>query len=160
MLIGLISDSHDNITAIGRAVALFNERRVDLVLHAGDYVSPFSSRGLCELTARMVGVFGNNDGDRIGLKERFGAFCHLGVGPLDVEHEGRRFLVMHEPAALHALAQTDTYDAVVFGHTHKVEVRRGTTLVVNPGECGGWVTGRCTVALLDVDRGEVEVVEL
>jgi putative phosphoesterase len=37
-MIGIISDTHDNLPAIKRAVDLFNEKNVDLVLHAGDFV--------------------------------------------------------------------------------------------------------------------------
>jgi hypothetical protein len=45
MLIGAVSDSHDNLTQIDKAVALLNQKNVGLVLHAGDYVSPFCSFG-------------------------------------------------------------------------------------------------------------------
>jgi uncharacterized protein len=41
-LIGLISDSHDNLNAIRKAVEFFNRKEVKAVLHAGDLVSPFT----------------------------------------------------------------------------------------------------------------------
>jgi predicted phosphodiesterase len=49
----------------------------------------------------------------------------------------------------------------VTGHTHEVvnEVRNGV-LQLNPGECCGWVTDRCTVALLDTDALEAQIVEV
>jgi len=41
MKIGVISDTHDNLPLIEKAVKIFNEKGVKLVLHAGDYVALF-----------------------------------------------------------------------------------------------------------------------
>jgi predicted phosphodiesterase len=47
---------------------------------------------------------------------------------------------------------------VVYGHTHKPDVRKNNgVLVVNPGETGGWLTGKSTVALLDPVSLEAEI---
>ncbi|HNR26026.1 MAG TPA: metallophosphoesterase family protein, partial [Methanobacteriaceae archaeon] len=43
MLIGIMSDSHDHIEAIRMVVNFFNQKKVDLVLHAGDLISPFTA---------------------------------------------------------------------------------------------------------------------
>ena len=43
-LVGLIADTHDNKGAVWSATALFNDRRVGLVVHAGDYIAPFNAR--------------------------------------------------------------------------------------------------------------------
>lgn len=52
-------------------------------------------------------------------------------------------------------------DVVVSGNTHDVEERRlGATLLLNPGEAGGWLTGRCTVALVDLATITVDVRDL
>jgi hypothetical protein len=49
----------------------------------------------------------------------------------------------------------------VFGHTHKAEVKReGERLFVNPGECGGWLYKRSTVAILDLSELKVDFIEL
>ncbi len=42
MLIGLISDSHDHVRNIEKAIKIFKKREVELVLHAGDFCSPFT----------------------------------------------------------------------------------------------------------------------
>ena len=54
MKIGLISDTHDNIQNIRRAVRKFNDKRVDLVIHAGDIVSPNAVESLADV--KLVGV--------------------------------------------------------------------------------------------------------
>jgi predicted phosphodiesterase len=42
------------------------------------------------------------------------------------------------------------YDLIAYGHTHEVDVRKGPPLVVNPGECGGWLTGTATVVIVEL----------
>ena len=36
----------------------------------------------------------------------------------------------------------------------------GKTLVINPGECGGWLTGKGTVALVDLKDMKASIVKL
>ena len=157
--LGIISDTHDNVPAIKKAVAYFNTTAVELVIHAGDYVSPFSFKPLRELSCEFVGVWGNNDGDKLALtrvsegkiKDSFVA----------LERGGSRILVGHYFEALEALAKSQVYDLIVYGHTHEAEIRReGKTLIVNPGECGGWLYGKSTVALVDLDSKEAQLVSL
>jgi len=73
MLVGLISDTHDNVAIIEAAVKQLNELDVGLVLHAGDYVSPFTAKPYAELRAKMIGVYGNNCAEREKLKEVYAA---------------------------------------------------------------------------------------
>ncbi len=36
---------------------------------------------------------------------------------------------------------------------------QGKTLAINPGKCGGWLPGRSTIALADLDQMSVEIVK-
>jgi len=67
----LISDTHDRLRLIDEAVERLNEKSSELVLHAGDYVAPFVASHFKPLKAPLIGVFGNNDGDRTLLKKKF-----------------------------------------------------------------------------------------
>ena len=69
MKIGIIADTHDNLPAIDRAIERLNQEEVQLVLHAGDYVAGFSVLRFKPLHARMIGIFGNNDGDHEFLED-------------------------------------------------------------------------------------------
>ena len=42
MKIGVISDTHDHLENISKAVTVFNNKNVDVLIHCGDYVSPFT----------------------------------------------------------------------------------------------------------------------
>lgn len=151
MLIGLISDTHENMPLIAKAVACFNEAGVDLVLHAGDLISPITAKEFRNLKARMVAVFGNNDGEHMLWRERISGWGEVWDGDYETVLDGCRVLMMHAPRHLEELAASQAYGVIVYGHTHQSDRRMvGTTLIVNPGECGGWLTGTSTVALLEL----------
>lgn len=70
MIIGALSDTHDNLPKIEKAVKFFNKKKVDFVLHAGDFVAPFAVDRLNKLSCEWLGVFGNNDGEKKGLASK------------------------------------------------------------------------------------------
>ncbi|MEI6171408.1 MAG: YfcE family phosphodiesterase, partial [bacterium] len=94
MKLGILSDSHDHLRALERIVARFNAENVDLVLHAGDFVSPFTAIPLSKLRAPLVGVFGNNDGDRLYLTRRFAGIGTFHPGYHVFEVDGLRAVLM------------------------------------------------------------------
>jgi len=49
---------------------------------------------------------------------------------------------------------------LIYGHTHEVDLREGPPLILNPGECGGWLSGRATCAIVDLERLQTEIVEV
>ena len=64
MLVGIISDTHDDIMNVRRAIEIFNAEGVDSVIHAGDYVFPGVVKEFEKLNAKLIGVLGNNDGEK------------------------------------------------------------------------------------------------
>lgn len=165
MLVGLIADTHDRLPMVDKAVKKLNEENVELVLHAGDYVAPFVIPKFKKLRAKLIGVFGNNDGDRELLKKRFGEHEELEMRGnfAEIVVDGLKIALLHgnEEELLMTLINGESFDVVVHGHTHNAEVyRKGKTLVVNPGEVCGYLTGKSTVALLDIDKREAKVIEL
>lgn len=161
MKIGIISDTHENMPKIKKAVGLFNREEVATVLHGGDIISPITAKEFGALKAPLIGVFGNNDGDILFLTKRFEKIGTLHPKRWEGELDGKKCLLIHEPDMLEALALSGVYDVIVYGHTHRAEIsRKGKTLVINPGEGGGWITGKSTVALLDTATMEALLVEL
>jgi len=165
MRIGILSDTHDCLEMVDTAVEQLNRERVDLVLHAGDYVSPFVIPRLANLQSPLIGVLGNNDGDHPLLAAQFAEHDLLSLrgGFAAVTAGGMTIGLLHgdDRELLQALIGRKAFDIVVHGHTHKAEVRRlGSMLVVNPGEVCGYLTGRPTVAVLDTVTRDVELVSL
>jgi len=161
VLIGVISDTHDNRDKSRKAVEIFNQKGVDLVLHAGDFISPFNCKDFSPLKAKFIGVFGNNDGDQIALKEKFAPIGKIFSEAHRFEYLGKRFILMHQPILVEPLARSREFDVIVYGHTHSVDLRRiEGTLLLNPGECGGWLHGRSTVAVLNLETMEVEILDI
>jgi hypothetical protein len=165
MLIGLIADTHDNLPMVDRAVKRLNEENVELVLHAGDYVAGFVIPRFKELKAKLIGVFGNNDGDHELLRKRFSENKRLELRGnfAEITADGLKIALLHggDVELLEALIDQERFDVVVYGHTHIAEIRRkGETLVVNPGEVCGYLSGKSTLALLDTVKREAKIIEL
>ena len=165
MLVGAISDTHDNLPQIEKAVKYLNDQKVGLVLHAGDYVAGFVLPKLKQLNCKLVGVFGNNDGDHELLKRRFSETSDSPIHErfAKVEVEGFRFALLHgeETELLNAIIEGGIFDAVIHGHSHYSRVeKRGNPLAINPGELCGYLTGKCTIALLDTAKQEAKIIEL
>ena len=152
MLIGLVSDTHDNLPLIEKAVSFLNKKRVELVLHAGDFIAPFSLKPLAKLRCPWRGVFGNNDGEKEGLRKK--SEGRIQAGPLEILQEGRKIILMHE-------FQEQEADILVFGHTHLPEIKKeNNKLLINPGEVCGYLSGRPSLCLLDLVSLEAEIVYL
>jgi putative phosphoesterase len=112
---------------------------------------------LLEWTGPLRVIYGNNDGEREGLKR---ILPQIQDGPLWIEAGGKRILV-HHYADWCSPADVAQADIIITGHTHEVvNERQGGKLLLNAGECCGWLTGRCTVAILDTDALSAEIIEV
>lgn len=163
-MIGILSDSHDNMNAIRKAVEFFNEKKVKAVLHAGDLISPFTARAFKDLEPKLYFVFGNNDGDKVTLTKRFEEIGATSCGNFgDLTIDGLHIALLHgtNEVLVKALARSGEFDVVVRGHTHDpgVKIIEGVP-VINPGEASGVLSGKPTVAILEIANLNVEIIQL
>jgi uncharacterized protein len=157
--IGIMSDTHDNIPKIKEAVSIFNMKQVEFVIHAGDYVAPFSIAPLENLKCDYIGVFGNNDGEKVGLSKK--SQDRIKVPPHQVSVDGRKIVILHDPDNIDNLIESQNYDMIVYGHTHiPVIEKHDKTLVINPGECCGWLSGKSTIAIVELDDMTAEIINI
>ena len=163
-MLGVMADTHDRLPLIDRAVSEFNERGIELVLHAGDFIAPFVVPRFKPLKAKLIGVYGNNDAELELLKRKFAEMNSEIRGRFgEINIEGLKIAILHgeEDELLKSLIDTGSYNVIVHGHTHKAETyKKGGTLVVNPGETCGYLTGESTIAVLDTKTLEVEKIQL
>lgn len=151
MRIAVFSDSHDNLDALNRALDMLRDPRPDLLLHLGDIVSPFAARLLAKAGVPVQAVFGNNDGEKAGLK----GILDILEPPRPLLLEGRRLLLCHDP--LFSKKDERENDFILHGHTHQVrDEPHGGCRVLNPGELCGWLTGTASFLLLDLPAGRAE----
>ncbi len=150
---------------VDKAIKRLNDEKVALVLHAGDYIAPFVIPKFKALSCGLIGVFGNNDGDHELLKKRFSESdnCTIRGRFAEINADGFTIALLHgdETELLNSIISHGDFDAVVHGHSHaNVTQSRGQTLVVNPGEVCGYLTGKPTMALLDTAKREARIIEL
>ncbi|MBI5848968.1 MAG: metallophosphoesterase [Nitrospirae bacterium] len=159
MLIGIISDTHDNMPVIHRAVEILNKRNVAHVIHAGDFCSPFTFMALKHLQCDFTGIYGNNDGERVLLQKLSNG--RIFTQPYIFELAGKKIVIMHEQHVVDALAVSAQFDLIAYGHTHTSDIRKqGNTLIANPGELSGWLYGKSTMAIADLSSLSAELIEL
>ena len=167
MKIAVISDTHDHRDNIIKAVSIMNERKVDALIHCGDYVAPFVKRWFDNLNDNIkenfYGVFGNNDGEKIGLTHVLGQICKIEGLELIKELDGKRIYATHMPmpGTIDALASSGKFDIILSGHSHEVVNKKvNRVLIVNPGEACGYLNNKNTFAIIDTDIMEAEIIEL
>ncbi|RLG74120.1 MAG: metallophosphoesterase [Thermoprotei archaeon] len=163
-LLGLISDTHDNLKAVDKALEIFKKYNVELILHAGDWIAPFTLKRLAQAGIKIVGVFGNNDGEKRLLLEfakKFNVDLKGEIAAININ--GRNIALTHGTSKIivEALARSNMFDAVIFGHTHKKELKKvSKTLLINPGEACGYLSGEATVAILNVETMDIKFLTL
>ena len=170
MMIGVLSDSHDNIWVLRRGVEKLIRRCVKVFIHLGDIVAPFTLKALKDAgVRRLVAIYGNNCGERLGLlstAKKLGFEIH--VPPYRVEIGGAKILLVHGWGSaentvnlVEGFALSGRYDVVMYGHTHKPDVRTvARSLLLNPGEVCGCLTNRNTAAILYTEEMRAEIVEI
>ncbi len=160
MKLAICSDIHDNLAALEQALQEMQAAGVEVLLFCGDFNAPFTLKAMAEGFAGPVHVvWGNNDGDQwlmtelvhqVGNVHLHGVFAELDL-------EGYRVALVHYPALARALAHSNLYDLVCYGHDHEAHQERvGQTLLVNPGELMGRL-GPPRYAIVDAVTGEVEL---
>lgn len=159
----LIADTHVPRRAVRLPEAVWRAiDAADVVIHAGDWVDAATLDAIEARAARLIGVFGNNDGP--ALRARLPAVARADV-------DGVRIAVVHETGVASgrerrmdaAFREGDRPDVVVFGHSHipwDSVTPRGVRLL-NPGS----PTDRrrqpvCTMMTAVADAGRLRDVAL
>jgi putative phosphoesterase len=163
MIIGLISDTHDNLPYIKKAIKRLKKESVKLVLHAGDYISPFTARPYTELDVPLIGVFGNNCAETETLRKVYSEVGGDISGYFkEVEVESIKIALLHG----HRKQDTDKaysgdYDVIVLGHSHRASIFiENDKLVINPGEVCGYISGTHSLGFMNTENRFAWICEL
>ncbi|MFA5373451.1 MAG: pantetheine-phosphate adenylyltransferase, partial [Candidatus Omnitrophota bacterium] len=163
--VGIVSDTHDDKGSLSLAVRFFNENKVDLVLHAGDFTAAAMVVELNGLICQLRGVLGNSDTQQSAkLLSAAEENIWLGPGPLKILLSGKEICLIHDIKELNENDRQDS-DVIISGHTHTAWMEEsGGKLLINPGS-DNWMHSGCfnsdpTVAILDLGSLKVDVYEI
>ena len=153
MIIGVVSDTHNNHKNIGKIISIFNGMKVPLVIHTGDIANAKSLEQFTKLNSKLIGVYGNNDRNEVGLKDiaSLNEF-DFREPPYLLEIFGRNIVIFHEPDNIDDfLINRKNTDVVLHGHTHRYRNEvENDVLIFNPGESAGMQKGSNAIGILDL----------
>jgi putative phosphoesterase len=162
MRIGIISDSHDDRRNLEIALGILEAEEVTQVLHCGDLCGP----SIVELLSGFEAWIARGNMDRHPELEQT-VLETVGRGALAESHcltlDGHQVAMIHghQEGELRRLINAGEHAYVVHGHTHRRSNRRiGPTRVINPGALGGMRWQQRSFCILDLESGEVNVIEL
>jgi len=159
MLIGVISDTHDAILEARSAIKFFKDKKVEAIIHAGDFTSQDTAKEFLGSGIPFYAVLGNNDPRK--------------MGPADISHgtikeppyylilDKRSLLIIHDEKEIDLDKESTIMDVIICGNTHKPRIeKKNRALILNPGEGCGLMTSHATIAILDLDTLEAQIHEL
>ena len=159
MKIGVVSDTHNNLKNIGIIINLFNEIKVPIVIHTGDISNASTLEQFSKLNSKLIGVYGNNDRNELGLKEvaQKNKF-QFQDPPKKLSLLDKEIVIFHEPDKIDQfLSENKLIDVVLYGHTHRYEnIKRNGVLFFNPGESAGMQKGSNAIGILDLKNMEAK----
>lgn len=172
MKLGIISDIHDHIPNLLKAIKILNQEKVKKVYFCGDLCSPFTLKFLKNLKAPIRAVLGNNEGDKLGIQRRIKKY------KLKLEYEpkqGRIFtdkiagfniIVYHGDShnITQSLLADKNYNLVLTGHTHEPHIRKiNGKIWINPGSIVGFsekIFNKPSFAIFDTSKKQVKMINL
>jgi putative phosphoesterase len=158
MLIGILSDTHDQLERTRRAVVMLQAKGATTLFHCGDITEPPLVPICCVLPCYFV--LGNNDGDMVphleaAMLEHGGTSLSWGG---EVTLAGKRLGMTHGHLTKEVkplLAAKPDY--LFSGHSHEAfdDLRDGVRRI-NPGAL--YRARSFSVALLDLTSGKLEMI--
>lgn len=158
MRIGVMSDTHGDTWAARDAARIFEDHRVQMVLHCGDV-----GAGVMDELHGMISHFvrGNTDSDE-GLRQSLASDKQTFHGEKgELEFAGRKIAFLHgdDERMLSDLISSQKWDLICFGHAHLAsQAQCGKTLVLNPGALHR--TPEPSVAIVKLPEMSVEIVRI
>jgi hypothetical protein len=153
MKIGLLSDTHNTLTHLQAALAIFHAEAITTIFHCGDLTSPETAASLGGF--RVIHVTGNGDYASGEIRRIL-----LDLNPLSSSGPLYTGLIDgvsiaaahgHQPLQPEELASSGRFQYVFCGHTHR---RRnelvGSTTILNPGALGGMKPEERSAGILDL----------
>ncbi|MBD3366229.1 YfcE family phosphodiesterase [candidate division WWE3 bacterium] len=160
MKIAIMSDSHDDWINLEKAVTIANERGCTHLLFAGDLIAPTGISILGKFKGEVKFVWGNNEGERVGLTRKMDASEKIELcGDVYEDTIGEvRVFMTHKPRIAELAAKSDEFDLCIHGHTHAFRNEEvNGAILMNPGGIKG---SNSSFAIFDLETREVQQIAL
>jgi len=161
MRLAIISDTHDNLPNLKKAIDLIKKEKIKILLHCGDiFRLDTLKEGLKSFQGKIYIIFSEADADFSRIPED--SFEDLPKSKVfeksgQIKIDGEKIAFCHFPEIGRDLANSQKYDLVFYGHTHKPwEEKIGKTRLVNPGNIAG-LFFRPSFAIYDTKTDKLEL---
>ena len=163
MAIGIISDTHDNLSNLIYCLEYLREQNVDTIIHCGDLTDPDMISHFHGF--RLIYTFGNCDHANRSIRRKIMKLDKNNFAGLSYEGklEGKSIFAVHGnvKGQIMDLVRSKSFDYVFSGHTHKRrDETRLTTRLINPGALGGLKLERRSFCILDLLSGDLQVIKV
>jgi uncharacterized protein len=161
--IGILSDTHNNVENLEKALTRLREEDVSVLIHCGDFTDPHLARLVHGF--RVLAVFGNGDYASGEIRANLLALHPASSASLVYtgEIEGVRLAVTHGhlPGKTDELVRSGQYAYVFVGHSHRhLDQPTGSTRLINPGALGGMRREPRQFCLLDLVTAQAQFIEI
>ena len=108
----------------------------------------------------IYGVYGNNDLELDSLTRSISSLGYHFVQPPFIDIWcNKKVIVVHDPLQLNEYDLSE-YHLAIHGHTHRYRMETiNSTLIFNPGECAGHMTGYNAIGVIDLQSMQTEIMK-
>jgi hypothetical protein len=162
MRIAILSDTHDDLAALERAVRILQAEGIEILLHCGDLCGPAVVEALAPFDAWIArGNMDRHPELAPTVREVFGAGKLADRHRLTLDGHSAALVHGHREAELRRIIASNGHAYVFHGHTHRRRDQRiGRTRVINPGAVGGMPWQQRSFCILDLTTDEATFPEV
>ena len=159
MKLGILSDTHNHLGNLKRALDMLRAAHIKTIIHCGDISTPQTAVYMAGF--HVIYTYGNTDMGMPAIRQQLqllnpdnvADFNFSGVldgVPVAATHS-------HLPGIVQELVQSQQYAYVFHGHTHRRRDEMvGKTRIINPGALGGTRHEHRSICIVDLSTGSVQ----
>jgi uncharacterized protein len=163
MKVLVISDIHDKKETLLKVLNQSKDLGCSAIIFCGDTSSPETFSSLLADSRPIYAVFGNIEYDMENIEKFTTSAKHISFDSdiLIFKLDNRNIVISHYPEKVEIFAKSGIYDAVFHGHTHKSRAEYlGKTLIGNPGEISGHITGKRSFGIYDTSDNRFQIIPI
>jgi uncharacterized protein len=163
MLVAIISDVHNNETNLKKVLDYCVLKKIETIVCCGDLASEETLEFLnANFPGKIHYTFGNMDEGQLKNHINTKVYKRTNIyNPYgEIEIDGQKIAFVHYPDSAKKLSETEKYDFIFHGHTHKPWTEKiGNAILLNPGNVAGEIYPP-TFAVWDTKNGSFNLIRI